>query len=305
MKAIEYSDYQGADSFGVVNVSRPTPAEGQVLVKVMAAGVNPFDLKVASGVVRDLLPIQFPFRPGGEFSGVVAELGPDVQGFAVGDAVHAVNGMGGAFAEYIAIDADKLVAKPSALSFVEAAALPVAASTATAVLDAVAVKTGDRILVHAAAGGVGSILVQLAVNRGAEVIALASSANTDFVRALGAHQVIDRTSAYENAVAGVDAVIDLFGPDAQARSWGLVKAGGIVVSIVAPPDQAEAEKYGVRAILVRAAPAADALAKANALVADGKLKVHVGRTYPLSEARDAYRMLATQKVRGKLVLTMG
>jgi NADPH:quinone reductase-like Zn-dependent oxidoreductase len=188
------------------------------------------------------------------------------------------------------------------MRFEGAAGLPIAATTAIAALNAGDVGPGTRLLIHAAAGGVGSVAVQMAKARGAEVIALASAGNFTFVHSLGADQVIDRTSPYEDQLCGIDVVLDAFGPAAQARSWHTLRKGGILLSLVAAPSQEEADKHGVRAAMVYGNPTAAALAQADELVNTGKLKVHVSRTYPLSGAMDALREVATGKVRGKIVL---
>ncbi|MFZ5741029.1 MAG: zinc-binding dehydrogenase [Pseudomonadota bacterium] len=162
---------------------------------------------------------------------------------------------------------------------------------------------GTRLLVHAAAGGVGSIVVQLAKALGAEVTALTSPATMDFVRGLGADHVIDRTTAYEQAIGDFDIVLDAFGPPAQARSWGLLKPGGILISLVAPPDQDEAARHGVRATMTFGAPDAAALEKAAALADAGRLKPVIQRTYPVEEAVAAMAEVESGTVRGKIVLT--
>lgn len=304
MKAIQYSSYAGVEGLTLTDAPRPTAGAGEVLVKVFAAGVNPVDVAVSAGFLKDFMPLNFPATAGSEIAGVIEAVGSDVQGFAVGDAVHATLGISGAFAEYALVKTAALAHKPKAMSFAEAAGLPVAAATATAALDAGNVGPGTRLLIHAAAGGVGSVAVQIAKARGAEVTALASAGNIEFVKSLGADTVVDRASRYEDTLRDFDVVLDAFGPPAQERSWGLLKKGGAMLSLVTQPSEETAARYGVRAVRIFGMPTAEVLARADALVDAGKLKVHVSRTYPLAQAGAALREIASGKVRGKIVLVI-
>jgi NADPH:quinone reductase-like Zn-dependent oxidoreductase len=303
MKAIQYNSYSGIDGMAMAETPTPVPGDDEVLVKIYAAGVNPVDLAVSQGYLKDFRPLAFPIIPGCEIAGTVERVGATVRNFVRGDAVHGTPGMAGAFAEYVAIKSLGLVHRPQRMDFNEAAGLPIAAATAISALDAGAVGPGTRLLIHAAAGGVGSVAVQMAKARGAEVTALASAGNVAFVQSLGADHVIDRASRYEDQLRGFDVVLDAFGVAAQARSWSTLRKGGILLSLVTAPSQEEADKYGVRVAMVYGAPTAAALAQADDLVSAGKLKVHVSRTYPLSKAIDALREVATGKVRGKVVVT--
>jgi NADPH:quinone reductase-like Zn-dependent oxidoreductase len=304
MKAIQYANYGGIDGMAMAEAPTPIPADDELLVRIHAAGVNPVDIAVSQGYLQEFRPLSFPVIAGCEMAGTVESAGRNALGFSRGDAVHAVTGISRAFAEFVAIKALDLVLKPKIMSFAEAAGLPIAAATAIVALDTGGVGPGTRLLIHAAAGGVGSVAVQMAKARGAEVIALASAANVAFVRSLGADQVIDRASPYEAELRGIDVVLDAFGPAAQARSWQTLRTGGILLSLVSAPSQEEAVKHGVRAAMVYGNPTAAALKQADDLVDSGKLKVHVSRTYPLSRAIDALREVAAGKVRGKLVLTV-
>jgi len=305
MRALEITNYGGPEVMKVTSdaASPAAPAAGQVIVKVAAAGVNPVDWKIREGYMREFMPLTFPAILGNEIAGTVEAVGPEVTGLAVGDAVYGATGMLGGFAESVALKAELLVLKPETVSFIEAAALPVAAATATVALDTAEVKAGTRILIHAASGGVGSIAVQLAKLRGADVTALASAGNLDFVRELGADHVVDRDSDYERTLGDFDVVLDGHGPEAQARSWGLLRKGGILVSLVAPPSEALAAEHGVRATMVYGTPTQAALSAFNALLAAGKIKVTVSQTYPLETAVAAFVESQTGKVRGKLIVT--
>lgn len=303
MKAVQITAYGGPEVVVINDVPRPTLAAGQLRVSVAAAGVNPVDWKIRDGHMKDMLQIPFPFTIGNEFSGTVTELGQGINGFAVGDVVYGSVGPIGVFADELAVDASAVAKAPASLSLIESAALPVAIVTAQAAFDAEPVGPGTRLLVHAAAGGVGSIVVQLAKALGAEVTALTSPATMDFVRGLGADHVIDRTTDYEQAIGDFDIVLDAFGPAAQARSWGLLKPGGILISLVAPPDQDEAARRGVRATMTFGTPNAAALAHAAALADAGKLKPTIQRTYPVEQAVTAMAEVEGGNVRGKIVLT--
>lgn len=304
MKAIQYSSYAGLDGLTLVDAPKPAPGTDEVLVKIFAAGVNPVDTAVSAGYLKDFMPLSFPITAGSEFAGVIESVGSGVSNFKAGDAVHGPLALTGAFAEYVVVKATALVHKPQAMNFAEAAGLPIAAATATAALNAGNVGPGTKLLIHAAAGGVGSVAVQLAKARGAEVTALASAGNIEFVKSLGADRVVDRATQYENEIGDFDVVLDAFGPPAQERSWGLLRKGGAMLSLVTQPSEEMAAKYGVRAVQIFGALTAEILKEADALVEAGKLKVHVTRTYPLAQAKDALLEIASGKVRGKLVLVI-
>jgi NADPH:quinone reductase-like Zn-dependent oxidoreductase len=217
--------------------------------------------------------------------------------------VNGSTGLIGGFADYAIANVATLARKPASVSIVEAAAVPIAAATVLAAFSAGSVGSGTRILIHAAAGGVGSVAVQLARLRGADVTALTSPAHLDYVRSLGANRVVDRTSAYENQIGDFDVVLDGAGPEAQARSWKLLRRGGILVSLVAAPDPDVAATHGVRGVMAYGAPSAAGLAEVNALVAKGDIKIHVSRTYPVEQAAAALAESQAGKVQGKLILT--
>ncbi|MGI4798736.1 MAG: NADP-dependent oxidoreductase, partial [Janthinobacterium lividum] len=186
MRAVAISAFGGSEVMQVRDLAAPVPELGQVLIRVAAAGVNPVDWKIRDGYMKDLVPFTFPTILGNEVAGTVEAVADGVTGFAVGDAVHAATGLTGGFADLVAVAADMVAPIPSRLTAIEAAGVPVAAATAIAALDAGGVRAGSRILIHAASGGVGSLALQLACARGAEVTALASPDNLDFVRGLGA-----------------------------------------------------------------------------------------------------------------------
>lgn len=304
MRAVILSDWGGPEQVSLGELKKPQAGTGEVLVEVRAAGVNPVDWKVREGQARDFFEFHLPQAMGGELSGVIVGLGDGVDDFQVGDEVHGAIGPMGAFAEFAAVKADSLARKPDNLSFEEAAALPNAAVTAVAALDAGAVGEGTRVLIHAAAGGVGSIAVQLAKVRGAEVTGMASPDHKDFVASLGVDHVIDRTTAYDNFLRDYDMVLDAYGPEAQARTWKALKPGGIMVSLVSPPSEETAGKHGVRATMVVANPEGRILADVDRHVAAGEIHPRVTRTYPLERALEAIAEVEAGNVCGKVVLTV-
>jgi NADPH:quinone reductase-like Zn-dependent oxidoreductase len=233
----------------------------------------------------------------------VEAVGPGVTGFAVGDEVYGATGMLGGLAEYVTLKAEMLFKKPAGISMTEAAALPVAVATAVAAFNVGEVKQGTKLLVHAAAGGVGSIAVQLANLRGAEVTALTGKENIDFVKSLGVSHVVDRSSDYESTLSGFDVVLDGFGPEAQAKSWKLLKKGGILLSLVMPPSEEVAAAHGVRAAMVYGTPTPESLGEGNKAVEAGKLKITVAKTYPFEQVPEAFAESEGGKVRGKLIVT--
>ncbi|MDB6062458.1 MAG: hypothetical protein JWM78_2561 [Verrucomicrobiaceae bacterium] len=304
MRAVQITGFGGPEVLVIGEVPIPAPAADEVLVRVAAVGINPVDWKVREGYAKEFIPFHFPTTIGGEFAGTITALGEGVTDFAVGDEVHGMTGMIGAFAEYAVVKITQIALKPSRLSFVEAAAVPAAAFTAVTTLNAGKVGAGTRILIHSAAGGVGSMAVQLAHLRGAEVTALASPANIEFVKSLGATHVVDRTTAYEDQIGDFDVVLDAYGPEAQARSWQLLRRGGALLSLVAPPDQAQATAFGVRAEMVIGQTERSGLEEVDRLIADGSVRLKISRTYAFADIGQALIESQAGKVQGKLIATV-
>ena len=289
----------------------PEPREGEVLVRVHAAGINPVDWKTCAGEgVASRLEDPFPFIPGWDVSGVVEALGAGVSGFKVGDAVCGMvrwHWGGGGYAEYVAAPATDLVAKPHTMDDSQAAGLPLAALTAwQALFETTDLQAGQTVLIHAAAGGVGHVAVQLAKWKGARVIGTASARNEAFLRELGVDRVIDyNQTRFEDVAGDVDVVLDGVGGEIQERSWGVLKPGGMLASIRGRPSEEQAASRGVRArhVSVRAEQAQ--LRAIADLANEGRLRVHVHETLPLEQVRKAHEMSKTGHTRGKLVLRAG
>ena len=306
MKAIVVHEYGGPEVLKYEEVPRPEPKEDQILVRVIAAGVNPVDAMIRSGMFAKYEKDVLPIIPGADIAGVVEKVGSKITKFKAGDPMFAYVSLkgGGGYAEY-ALGAERdTAAKPKSLSYVEAAAVPIVALTAwQALIDAARLGAGQTVLIHGGSGGVGSFAIQIAKACGAKVIATASTANQELLKELGADVAIDYTKQkFEDVAKDVDVVLDSVGRDTLARSYGVVKKGGVIVSIVARPDEAELDKHGIRGAFISVEPTSDELAEIGKLIDQKKIKVIVSQTFPLSDAAKAQEQVATGHTRGKVVL---
>jgi NADPH:quinone reductase-like Zn-dependent oxidoreductase len=306
MKAVVIRSYGGREVLDVEEVPVPGIADDEVLIRVHAAGVNPVDWKVRAGYLKEMLPYEFPLTLGWDVSGTVAEAGSNVTGFSTGDEVYALADISrnGAYAEFIVVKADGVALNPDSLDHVHAASVPLAALTAwQALFDTADLSRGQKILIHAAAGGVGSFAVQLAKWKGAHVLGTASARNREFLLGIGADEVIDYTTTpFEDAAVDVDVVLDAMGGDSRERSWKTLKSGGILVSIVGPPDEEKAAELGVRCAGVFVKPDARQLAEISQLIDNGHVKPVVTEVLPMAHVAKAHEMSETEHVRGKIVL---
>ncbi|WP_020666838.1 NADP-dependent oxidoreductase [Amycolatopsis nigrescens] len=309
MKAVSFAEFGGPEVLELVELDRPEPGQGEVLVRVRATSVNPADWKIRSGKVGGDL-VTLPAVLGLDVSGVVERTGEGVTGFAPGDEVYGLPfpRLGG-YAEYLVTGEDTLARKPPGLDHVHAAALPSAGLTAWQALVRVAgVSAGQRVLVHAAAGGVGHLAVQIAKARGAHVLGTASAAKHEFLRGLGIDEPIDYSSTdFAEAAGEVDAVLDLVGGDYGKRSLPALRRGGILLcaSGAADPDTEEAAAaHGVLFHRFYVSPSAADLDSLSELIESERLRVDVGQVLPLAEAAEAHRLSETGRVRGKIVLTL-
>ena len=285
---------------------RPEPKQDQILVRVIAAGVNPVDGMIRSGMFAKDEKTAFPRILGADIAGVVEKTGSKITKFKAGDAVYAYISLDneGGYAEYALATENEASPKPKSLDYVEAAAVPVVALTAwQALIDTAKLSAGETVLIHGGSGGVGTFAIQIAKGRGAKVIATASTANQDLLKQLGADVAIDYTKTkFEDIAKDVDVVLDSVGKDTLARSYGVMKKGGFIVSLVARPDQAELAKRGLRGASLSAEPNSNELAEIGNLIDEKKIRVIVSQTFPLSEARKAHEQVATGHTRGKIVL---
>jgi NADPH:quinone reductase-like Zn-dependent oxidoreductase len=304
MKAVVIHEYGGPEALKYEDIPRPEPKDDELLIRVIAAGVNPVDGMVRSGMFGGNR--EFPIILGGDVAGIVEKVGSKITKFKAGDPVFAyvsLNNSGG-YAQYALATERELAPKPKSLTYVEAAAVPIVAITAwQALVDKAKLSAGQIVLIHGGSGGVGSFAIQIAKARGAKVIATASTRNQDFLKELGADVAIDYTKQkFEDVSKDVDVVLDSIGGDTLDRSYGVVKKGGIIVSLVARPKEPELEKHGIRGATLNAEPDSEELAEIGKLIDDKKIKAIVSQTFPLSEARKAQEQVATGHTRGKIVL---
>lgn len=307
MKAAQINGYGGLEAVQVGEADKPTPAAGQVLVEVHAAAVNPFDVKVREGLVRNMAELNFPATLGGDAAGTVAALGAGVTGFQLGQAVYgqagALSGQG-SFAEFTPVKAEQLAAKPTSLDFTAAAALPlVGCSAYQALVDHINLKAGQKILIHGAAGGIGSVAVQLAKHLGADVAATAGAEDADFVKSLGADEVIDyRAQNFAALLKDYDAVFDTVGGETNRKSYTVLKPGGALVSMSEKPDDTLVNKYAVLYTAQFTRTTTERLTKVAELADAGNLKVHIDKIFPLDQAAEALEYQKTGHPRGKIVI---
>jgi NADPH:quinone reductase-like Zn-dependent oxidoreductase len=304
-KAVRFDSYGDIDVLEVRDVERPTPASGEVLVEVKAAGINPGEASIRKGLLRDVFPTTFPSGQGSDFAGVVAETGDGVHDFAAGDEVVGFSEKRSSHAEFVVVPHENLVAKPASLSWDVAGALYVAGTSAYAAVRHVDVAQGDVVAVAGAAGGVGSIAVQLATEAGATVLGIAGPSNDDWLRAHSVTPVNYGDGLAERLRAAapdgrIDAVLDFFGGGYVALAVDYLGVAPQRVNTII--DFAAAEKYQVGTSGNADAASANVLAELVARAADGRLEVPIAQTFALDDVRDAFRTLEERHTRGKLVL---
>jgi len=309
MKAIRIHGYGGPDVLRFEDIPVPEPAWGEVLVRVHAAGVNPSDAKVRAGApFASKIEVPFPFVPGWDVSGVVEAVGEGAAGFRPGDAVYGmVNfpGRCGAYAEYVAAPEAHLAPLPEGLSHIHASAMPLAGLTAwQALFEAARLEEGQSVLVQGAAGGVGHLAVQMAKWKGASAVyGTALKRDEAYLRGIGLDRCIDYTSErFEDVVKDVDVVLDCVGGAVQERSFGVIRKGGILVTIMEPPSEELAEQFGVRAARIFVRPDNEGLGHMADLAEKGRLRPYIYALFPLEGADEAHRLVEAGRTRGKIVL---
>ena len=304
-RAVQFDQYGDVDVLEVRDLPRPVPADGQVLVAVKAAGINPGEAMIRRGALHDRWPATFPSGQGSDFAGVVAEVGPGVDGFSVGDEVLGFSESRNSQAEFVAVPSGQLTAKPADVSWDVAGGLFVAGTTAYAAVRSVGLTESDTVAVAGAAGGVGSIAVQLIKRTGATVLGIAGPDNDEW---LVAHDVIpvnygdDLANRLRAATSGgrIDALLDFFGGGyVELAVTELGIAAGRVDTII---DFAAVERFGVQGAGNADASDAGVLAELAALIADGELEVPIAQVFPLGDVQRAYRTLERRHTRGKLIL---
>lgn len=309
MKAAQINKYGGSEVVEInENGPKPTVSQGHLLIEVHAAGINPVDWKIREGYMKQMVPLKFPATLGGDFSGIVAKVGKGVPGFKKGDEIYGqasiIRDGSGSFAEFASADANTTAHKPKNMSHVEAAALPLTGVSAwQALMDHIGLSGGKKILIHGGAGGIGSIAIQLARHLGACVAATVSAKDLQYVKKLGADRVIDyKNQTFEDMLHNYDAVYDTVGGETYARSFRVLKRGGMIVSMLEQPDPDLMEQYGVNAIGQFTQVNSERLSRLAELVDKRVIKVHVEKTFPLEQAGDALEYQKTGHPRGKVVL---
>lgn len=309
MKAARYSKYGGPEVIEIVDIERPTPSSNQVLVENYAASVNPFDFKVRNGMIPGL-PSEFPITIGGDFSGKIIELGSEVNGYQVGDEIYGqasvFGGASGSFAEYLVANPRSISLKPKNSDFKKAASLPLVGSSAVQALhDHIELKSGQKILIQGGVGGIGSIAVQIAKNIGAFVATTVSTQNVDAAKSLGADIVIDyRNEDFSKILSDYDAIFDTSGLPIEDNALKILKEGGILVSMTSQASEKENNEYGVKVIPQNSEVNTRRLEILKDYVEKGIVKPQVEKIFELADASEAYKYQETQKLRGKVVVSI-
>jgi len=309
MKTIQFNAYGGPEVLEFHEDAQPTLKPGQVLVENKSASINAIDWKVRAGYLQKFMPITFPATIGGDFAGVVVEVEKSVTGFKVGDEVYGqaivLNGGSGTMAESVAANAANTALKPKNTNFEEAGALPLAGVSAVqAVEEHIKLQKGQKILIHGGAGGIGHMAIQYAKSLGAYVAATAGTKDVSFVKSLGADEVIDyKTQKFEEVIKDFDAVFDTVGGDTLAKSYSVLKKGGILVSM-GQINAETAKKFGVDAFGQMTVTDTTHLNRLTELVESGVIKVHIDKTFPLLETKDAFTYQETGHPQGKVVVTI-
>ncbi len=308
MKAAQINEYGDASAVIINEVEQPALQPGQVLVEVYAASLNPFDSMVRSGALKDNIPLQLPITLGGDFAGIVSKVASEVTGLNIDDSVYGqgltVAGDSGACAEYVAVSAHTTAKAPANISFAEAAALPlVGVSALQAITEHLNLQNGQKLFIHGGAGGIGSIAIQIAKHLGAYVAVTATSNDFEFVKQLGADEVIDyKTQDFSSVLRDYDAVFNTVGSEDITKALKIIKQGGSLVSMSAPADEALASEHGVNTIRQSTQVTTERLDRLRQLVEDDIVLPRVGKIFPLQQAREAFEARDTGTVKGKVIL---
>jgi NADPH:quinone reductase-like Zn-dependent oxidoreductase len=306
MKAVRIHAYGDVDTLSYEDAPMPEPGASDVRVRVHAAAVNPVDWKIRAGYLAAMIPYQMPLTLGWDVSGVIEHVGADVTHLSAGDAVYSRPDItrDGSYAEYVVVRASEVAPRPQTLTHNEAAAVPLAGLTAwQGLFEHGQLKKGERVLIHAGAGGVGSFAIQFAKWAGAHVIATASAGNEALVRDLGADEFVDyRSQKFEEVLGKVDVVLDTIGGDTQTRSIQLLESGGRLISVVSTPDEAALAAVGATGGTFMVQPSREGLGLIAELIDNGTVSVLIDSVFPLSEARAAHTKSQTGRAKGKIVL---
>ena len=306
MRAVAYQNYNS--NIEIIEVAKPKLQNKSVLVEVHAAGINPIDNILHAGYLQQILELSFPHIMGYDVSGIVVEVGKDVRSVKVGDEVFARPNQedAGSIAEFARIHENELAIKPKNMSHIDAASVPLAGLTAwQALVTKGNINRGDKVLIHAGSGGVGTLAIQIAKYFGAEVTTTTSSKNKDLVKSLGADLVIDYTTqSFENELSNYDLVIDAIGGDTLTKSFKVLKKGGRLVSIKGQDTENLAKEYGVNFEWFFMSPDGEILTEIASLISQGTIKTVIDSTYSMKQAPEAFELLAKGRAKGKIVITM-
>ncbi len=308
MKAIQINKYGGSDVFEINDIPKPSTGKKQVLVEVHASSINPVDWKLRAGYLKEWMPIQFPAVLGGDYAGIVVEVGEGVSEFKLADEIYGsaiiLNGGSGAYAEFTAANVANSSHRPKSVSFEDAAALPLVGSSAIQALEEhIKLQSGQKILIHGGAGGIGHVAIQLAKALGAYVTTTVSSDDMQFVKDIGADEVVDyKTQKFEEIVKDYDAVFDTVGGETTNKSFKVLKKGGVIVSMLGQPNEELAKKHEVIAIGQGTETNSKHLNRLTDLIDSGKIKVKVDKIFPFEQVTEAFDYQEKNSPRGKIVL---
>lgn len=308
MKAAQIHDYGHADAVQIVDINKPALSDDAVLVEVYASSLNPFDTVIREGYMKDMIPLTFPVTLGGDIAGVVREVGGNVSSVSVGDKVYgqanAVAGNSGAFAEFAVTAASQLAAAPVKLSFNEIASLPlVGVSALQGLTEHIAISKGQKLFIHGGAGGIGSIAIQIAKRLGAYVATTATGEGIEYVKSLGADQVIDyKSEDFAAVLNNFDAVFELAGGKEFDKTLKVLKKGGVAVSMIAQPNEDKTTELGVSAFSQSTHVNTERLEALTKLVNDGVITAHVDQVFSFSDIKAAFDARESGNVKGKIVL---
>jgi NADPH:quinone reductase-like Zn-dependent oxidoreductase len=307
IRKVRIHRFGGPDVLHVDEVEPSLPDASQVLVRVVAAGVNPVDFKIRNGGYPAVKEDRLPYTLGRDVSGIVEKCGAQASRFKIGDEVFGIVGIGGGgYAEKVVLNQQDIATKPAEVDHIHAAGIPLAGQTAwQGLFRHGGLKAGQSVLIHGGSGGVGHFAIQFAKAKGARVLTTVSTDSVEFARGLGADVVIDyKTQRFEEQARDLDLVFDLIGGDTRERSWTLLKRGGVLVSTLTEPSKETADRYGVRALRYTVAADGAELAEIAGLAASGKVKPHVSKIFPLQQAAQALAAVEHGGSRGKVVLSV-
>jgi len=308
LKAIILEEYGDVNVLKSAEVDRPTLRDDDVLIQVKSTSVNPVDWQIRSGYLQESIPYEFPLILGWDVAGIIAEVGANVTKFSVGDEVFASPDMmrNGTYAEYVAVDESKLAKKPKNVTFDEAGSIPLVGLTAwTCLVDKAKIQEGERVLIQAGAGGVGSFAIQLAKALGCWVAATGSEKNTEFLHQLGVDQVINyEAENFEDVLEPVDIVLDTLGGEVQDRCFKVLKKGGRLTATTTAPKEELAKKYGVQAYQVSMGNDGKTLDEIRQLIETEKIRPVVGQVLTLDQVKEGHELSQTGHAQGKIVLTV-